>query len=102
MDNISKTRPTFSSEEALAVAADGFGIDAAEAIPLPSDRDQNFLILDRASGRKVVLKVARAGADTNDLYLQKRMMEHLTRAGFPVTTVLFSKDGRTVIRMEGP
>ena len=94
-------RPGFSSEKALDIVEGEFGIAADQATPLPSDRDQNFLIQDQASGRRHVLKVSHAGEDLKVLDLQNRMLEHLTRAGFPLSNVLRSKDGREVVASPG-
>jgi Ser/Thr protein kinase RdoA (MazF antagonist) len=48
--------PRFTAAEALAVAAKDYGIDG-EVSPLPSERDQNFLI-SNLRGDKFVLKIA--------------------------------------------
>jgi Ser/Thr protein kinase RdoA (MazF antagonist) len=48
--------PRFSAAEAEEVALRNFGF-AAAASPLPSERDQNFL-LTAASGERLVLKIA--------------------------------------------
>ena len=77
------------------------GSPLTSADSLPSDRDQNFLLLDEDSGRKYVLKVSHAGEDPQILDFQNRMLEHLTRAGFPLANVLFAKDGREVVPIPG-
>ena len=50
--------PTFSAQDAIRLAWDLYGIRGA-ATPLPSERDQNFL-LETESGEHYVLKIANA------------------------------------------
>src|SRR5262252_2550652 len=64
--------PSFSFEEATALARDLYGLDVA-ASPLPSERDQNFLLQDR-SGGKYVLKIANALEDRALLEAQQQAM----------------------------
>ncbi len=94
-------RPEFSSAEALRIAEAHFGISATRALPLPSDRDQNFALLDEGSRRKYVLKLAHLGEDPQVLDLQNRMLEHLTRGGFPLSNVLFAKNREEVVGVPG-
>ena len=87
MANELKTRPNFSQEQAVQIAERCFDISATRADLLPSDRDQNFALLDEGGGRRYVLKLSHSGEDPQILDLQNRMLEHLTRAGFPVSNV---------------
>src|SRR5262249_622487 len=64
--------PSFSFEEATALARDLYGLDVA-ASALPSERDQNFLLQDR-SGGKYVLKIANALEDRALLDAQQQAM----------------------------
>src|SRR4030095_10911075 len=64
--------PSFSFEEATALARDLYGLDVA-ASALPSERDQNFLLRDR-SGGKYVLKIANALEDRALLKAQQQAM----------------------------
>src|SRR5215813_11301866 len=64
--------PSFSLEEATALARDLYGLDVA-ASRLPSERDQNFLLQDR-SGGKYVLKIANAREDRALLEAQQQAM----------------------------
>ena len=64
--------PSFSFEEATALALDLYGLDVA-ASALPSERDQNFLLQDR-SGGKYVLKIANALEDRALLDAQQQAM----------------------------
>jgi len=51
--------PRFDARDAARIAREVFGLDAV-AHPLPSERDQNFLLEDARGGRRV-LKIASAG-----------------------------------------
>src|SRR5215510_13807978 len=64
--------PSFSFEEATALARDLYGLDAA-ASRLPIERDQNVLLQDR-SGEKYVLKIANALEDRALLDAQQQAM----------------------------
>src|SRR5215470_7924259 len=64
--------PSFSFEEVTALARDLYGLDVA-ASPLPSERDQNFLLQDR-SGGKYVFKIANSLEDRALLEAQQQAM----------------------------
>jgi len=74
--------PKFASSQAARLAADLYGLTAL-AEPLPSERDQNFL-LTVSDGRKFVLKIANATEDRAALDLQNRAMDHLAGAEEPL------------------
>lgn len=67
--------PRFSREEAEGLARSLFGI-SAEAIPLPSERDQNVR-LDTTGGPAFVLKIANAAETRDVLEAQNAVMSHL-------------------------
>jgi 4-aminobutyrate aminotransferase-like enzyme/Ser/Thr protein kinase RdoA (MazF antagonist) len=69
-------RPRFSSRDAAQFARDLYALDAA-ASPLPSERDQNFL-LETAGGNRAVLKIANGREDDAMLEAQRRVLEHLS------------------------
>lgn len=69
--------PTFDVNTAAAVAADHFGIRARAQV-LPSERDQNFLLTNRA-GEKFVLKIANALESRSFLEAQNSVLKHLER-----------------------
>jgi 4-aminobutyrate aminotransferase-like enzyme/Ser/Thr protein kinase RdoA (MazF antagonist)/murein DD-endopeptidase MepM/ murein hydrolase activator NlpD len=100
-DNPLGLRPALAAGVALAMAERQFSLAFSTAEPLPSDRDQNFLLTARDSGRRYVLKLAHAGEDPRILDFQNRILEHLGRAGFPLSKVLFSRDGREVVETPG-
>ena len=70
--------PHFTSEQALEVARRDYGIDGRIA-PLPSERDQNFLIEDPGRG-KVVLKIANRRDPPSLLEFQHEAMRHVAAA----------------------
>jgi 4-aminobutyrate aminotransferase-like enzyme/Ser/Thr protein kinase RdoA (MazF antagonist)/sugar phosphate permease len=96
------TRPRFSSEAAIQIARDHFALAVSGAESLPSDRDQNFLLTEAGPGRCFVLKIAHSGEDHGALDFQNRILEHLTRAAFPLSNVLRSVDGDEIIEVDDP
>ena len=96
------TRPAITPEEALRIAGERFSVPVTTAKPLPSDRDQNFLLTEGGSGRNYVLKLAHADEDREFLEFQSSILDHLARAGFPLAKVLFAKDGSELIEVPGP
>ncbi|MGH7166611.1 MAG: phosphotransferase, partial [Nitrospiraceae bacterium] len=81
MGNLNATatqpRPRFSEDDACTLARDLFGITAT-ARPLPSERDQNFL-LQTDSGPEFVLKIANASEVREVLEAQNAALEHVAR-----------------------
>ena len=67
--------PVFDVESAAAIANKYFGIRAS-ASPLPSERDQNFLLTNSAGG-KFVLKIANALEEPAFLEAQNAVLTHL-------------------------
>ena len=67
--------PTFDLAAAARIAREVYGIDAV-AEPLPSERDQNFLLTDTAGERRV-LKIANAGEHADILAAQQAAMTHV-------------------------
>ena len=67
--------PSFRPEDALEIARSLYGLHAS-ASPLPSERDQNFLLTTEA-GDRFVLKVANAAEELSMLEAQNQAMGHL-------------------------
>lgn len=67
--------PRFNMEAAVKIAAESFGIQAT-ARPLPSERDQNFLLTNSA-GEKFVLKIANALETWDFLDAQNAALNHV-------------------------
>ncbi|MEM7119292.1 MAG: aminotransferase class III-fold pyridoxal phosphate-dependent enzyme [Chloroflexota bacterium] len=78
MTDFDKTRPRFTETEALQIAQTHFGVSGTIK-PLPSERDQNFLITI-SEDEKVVLKIANAQEETAVLDLQNKAMAHLAKS----------------------
>jgi 4-aminobutyrate aminotransferase-like enzyme/Ser/Thr protein kinase RdoA (MazF antagonist) len=74
--------PSFEPSQAVRLAANLYGL-AAAAEPLPSERDQNFLLI-LSDGRKFVLKIANAAEARTALDLQNRAMDHLAGSEEPL------------------
>ena len=72
-----KHTPQFTEQDAVSIVKDLYGIQATAA-PLPSERDQNFLMSAEA-GDCFVLKIANALEDRTMLDCQNQTMQHLAR-----------------------
>jgi len=96
------TRPRITPEEALKIAVERFSVPVTVVESLPSERDQNFLLSEEVSGRRYVLKLAKADEDRAILDFQNRILDHLARAGFPLSKILFARDGSEIVEVPGP
>ena len=67
--------PSFDVEAAVAIAEKHFGI-LGTAQPLPSERDQNFLLTNH-DGAKFVLKIANAQEDPGFLDARNLVLKHV-------------------------
>jgi 4-aminobutyrate aminotransferase-like enzyme/Ser/Thr protein kinase RdoA (MazF antagonist) len=86
--------PRFDAADAAALARDLFGVDGT-VTPLPSERDQNFLI-DAADGR-VVLKIANGAEARELLEAQNAALECAAELALS-PRALPALDGRTIVR----
>ncbi len=91
--------PRLTLDDARRLAGERFGLDAT-ASPLPSERDQNFLI-DTPTGERFVLKIANAAEDTAFLEAQNEALERLAGTGL-CQRLLRSTAGRDVETVEAP
>ena len=90
--------PRFDVEAAAQIAAQHFGIHAT-AQPLPSERDQNFL-LTTDSGEKFVLKISNALEKPAFIEAQNAVLQHLaTRLSF-CQRLVTSSSGKEIIEVE--
>jgi 4-aminobutyrate aminotransferase-like enzyme/Ser/Thr protein kinase RdoA (MazF antagonist) len=71
--------PQFTPADAVRLARDLYGLSLA-AEPLPSERDQNFLLRDGA-GPRFVLKIANRDEGLEILDLQNKLLQFLAGAG---------------------
>ena len=88
--------PGFSIESATQIAERLFGLKAT-ASGLPSERDQNFLLVDQA-GEKFVLKVANALESRNLLEAQNAALDHLRERVSFCPRALPNVSGETISR----
>ena len=93
--------PAFDASAAARVAREVYGVDA-RAHPLPSERDQNFL-LETVAGERFVLKLANAGEDAAMLEAQQRALAHLAARGVRhIAHVVPTTTGATVAPVTAP
>ena len=89
--------PRFERGAAAALARTFYGLDAV-ASPLPSERDQNFL-LETPEGTRFVLKIANATEAHDMLDAQNAAMVHLAHTGV-TPHVVPATSGETIVRTE--
>ena len=89
-----KQAPSCSSEAATLLAGEIYGLRAT-ATPLPSERDQNFL-LQTESGERFVLKLANALEDRRLLEAQNLAMAHIARSLSFCPRIVPAKSGDTI------
>lgn len=84
--------PFFSTEEALELARDLYGLDGTIS-SLDSERDQNFRI-DTPSGDQFVIKIANSAMDPAVLMMQVEALAHIAMVDpeLPVPRVLYSRN----------
>jgi 4-aminobutyrate aminotransferase-like enzyme/Ser/Thr protein kinase RdoA (MazF antagonist) len=90
--------PKISIEAATKLAEDLYGIRAT-ATPLPSERDQNFL-LTTDKGEKVVLKIANALEERGLLEAQHAALAHIARHLSFCPRVVPTVSGETITNAE--
>jgi 4-aminobutyrate aminotransferase-like enzyme/Ser/Thr protein kinase RdoA (MazF antagonist) len=96
-----ETAPAFSIADAVRLARELYGIDAAAA-PLPSERDQNFL-LTAADGQRFVLKIANSAESRGNLEFENAALEHLAGRlrGVAVPRLIPAREGRIITEASG-
>ncbi len=94
--------PTFTLQEATRLASEHYGL-AVTARPLPSERDQNFL-LTTESGEQFVLKFANTAEALEHLDLQNRLLDHLTAraSGLAFPRVVLTRAGAAIPTAHAP
>jgi 4-aminobutyrate aminotransferase-like enzyme/Ser/Thr protein kinase RdoA (MazF antagonist)/murein DD-endopeptidase MepM/ murein hydrolase activator NlpD len=99
--SITFRQPTFGPDEAETIVARRFGVPGT-ARPLPSERDQNFL-LRLTDGSRVVLKIAHAGEDRDILELQTLALRQLAERvpGLALPRVRTAVDGAEIVEIAG-
>jgi len=79
--------PRFTAAQALTIAHQRYGIEGRVTV-LPSERDQNFLIVD-ARGAKFVLKVANRDDAPALLEFQHQAMRRVAAARCSISVIWF-------------
>lgn len=87
--------PHFDLTQAVRLAREHYGIDATAA-PLPSERDQNFLLTTR-DGERFVLKIANGTEERALLDAQNAAMAHVAPLGL-CPNVVPTREGDAVVR----
>lgn len=72
-------KPLFSIDDAQQLVLEHYGIDGTVE-ELNSYKDQNFLIEDKSTGARTILKIANASEDRCILEAQNMAMEHVARS----------------------
>ena len=92
--------PRFDAAFVARLAHDLYGLSVV-ATPLPSERDQNFL-LETTTGVRLVLKVANALEDSEMLDAQQMAMSHLAASFDVVPRVFPARDGGILTDVVAP
>lgn len=92
--------PTFTQEQIVQLARQFFGFNT-KAYPLPSERDQNFL-LTAESGERFVFKIANATEDRAMLEAQQQAMTHIADQVSICPKVIATTDGQTIAEIKSP
>jgi Ser/Thr protein kinase RdoA (MazF antagonist) len=91
--------PAFNARSAEAIADKHFGV-RGNATPLPSERDQNFLLSDN-SEEKFVLKIANSTESSAFLDAQNFVLKHLaTRVSF-CQRLVTAPSGQEIVEVAG-
>ena len=90
--------PRFDVAAAAQIAAQHFGIHAM-AQPLPSERDQNFL-LTTDSGEKFVLKISNALEKPAFIEAQNAVLQHLATQLSFCQRLVTSSSGKEIVKVE--
>ncbi len=90
--------PTFATEDATAIAHELYSVRAT-ATPLPSERDQNFLLRTQA-GERFILKIANSTEDRALLDAQHRAMTHVNERVEICQQVISARDGNRLTQIQ--
>ncbi len=92
--------PRLSAAQAAELAEEYFAIRGT-AEPLPSERDQNFLIT-ADGGERMVLKIANGAEDRAMLEAQQKALAHVAKRLAVTPRVLAMRDGSTLAGIDAP
>jgi 4-aminobutyrate aminotransferase-like enzyme/Ser/Thr protein kinase RdoA (MazF antagonist) len=76
---LAAARPAFDPEGVVEIARQTFGVDAASARDLGSERDQTFLLLGKAGSSLAIMKVSNAAEDPAILDMEALGVLHAAR-----------------------
>jgi Ser/Thr protein kinase RdoA (MazF antagonist) len=88
--------PSLTPDLAAKIAREDFGI-VGNASPLPSERDQNFLV--EAHAKRIVLKIANASEPRDLLAAQQAAMTHAASWGALVPRVVAATSGEQLVEV---
>ena len=86
--------PQFAEQDAEAIVRDLYGIEST-AVPLPSERDQNFR-MSAVNDEHYVLKIANALENGALLDCQNQAMQHLNRQVSFCPQVVETRSGQII------
>jgi 4-aminobutyrate aminotransferase-like enzyme/Ser/Thr protein kinase RdoA (MazF antagonist)/murein DD-endopeptidase MepM/ murein hydrolase activator NlpD len=89
--------PRFTLQEAVDLARENYNIQA-NAETLPSERDQNFLLMS-TDGNKYVLKISSAADDRNLLNAQNQALVHLSKSTDLCPKIVNSSNGEPAVEV---
>jgi Ser/Thr protein kinase RdoA (MazF antagonist) len=89
--------PRLSNKEAISISQKLYGMDVL-ASPLPSERDQNFLLKEKNTGHKYVLKISNQKEREEILDLQNSAMERVSSClgPFSCPKICLTKEGEKI------
>jgi 4-aminobutyrate aminotransferase-like enzyme/Ser/Thr protein kinase RdoA (MazF antagonist) len=96
--SLMNSAPSFSETAAAQIAGKHYGLEVT-ASHLPSERDQNFLLID-SDGPRYVLKIANALEQPAILEAQMQAMTQIAGRGGRCPTVVPAVDGSTAITVQ--
>jgi 4-aminobutyrate aminotransferase-like enzyme/Ser/Thr protein kinase RdoA (MazF antagonist) len=92
--------PALTADEAADFGRQLFGVDG-EASPLPSERDQNF-VLRTSAGDRFVLKIANGADDRALLEAQNAALVHVARSSTLCPRIIPTVSGETIGELTTP
>ncbi|MFW6124417.1 MAG: phosphotransferase [Acidobacteriota bacterium] len=92
--------PRFSNKEAVSISKELYGIDVSVS-PLPSERDQNFLLKEKKSREKYVLKISNQKEKKEVLDLQNSAMSRISSCleTFACPQICRTKDKKKIAKI---
>lgn len=101
--------PAVGVAEVLALVRNLYGSDALQASPLPSERDQNFLVEAVVANphrivRRFVLKIAHAAEDPAVIDMENAALQHLAAVAsdLPLPRLVRTLAGEPTTTIDGP